>query len=260
MEPNLASAEQNAVLLGANEQPIPDAKSGLFCAYNAGTTIVTISAGGLSASLPVTVQAGSVRRPCGTTRLTEQPAKSKAATSPPPAPAPAASPAGPTPVPLVIPPIPAAAVVVPAAVAHHVAATPPFFLPASPTAPLLAAVPAPVPTPARPTPPSGTSPVSEPVEAPEKEEEPESATESVSNQAVAYREGEHDPSPVYLIGVLVLAAFAGASTAGARAAARDGTPRSHPRRSQARAASAGSRAIAAPGGDRLFTELLQLGP
>ncbi len=45
----------------------------------------------------------------------------------------------------------------------------------------------------------------------EKEEEPESATESVSNQAVAYREGEHDPSPVYLIGVLVLAAFAGAS-------------------------------------------------
>ena len=89
--------------------------------------------------------------------------------------------------------------------------TPPFFLPASPTAPLLAAVPAPVPTPARPTPPSGTSPVSEPVEAPEKEEEPESATESVSNQAVAYREGEHDPSPVYLIGVLVLAAFAGAS-------------------------------------------------
>ena len=53
--------------------------------------------------------------------------------------------------------------------------------------------------------------MSEPVEAPEKEEEPESATESVSNQAVAYREGEHDPSPVYLIGVLVLAAFAGAS-------------------------------------------------
>ena len=90
-------------------------------------------------------------------------------------------------------------------------AAPPFFLPAAPTAPLLAAVPAPVPTPARPTPPSGTSPVSEPVEAPEKEEEPESATESVSNQAVAYREGEHDPSPVYLIGVLVLAAFAGAS-------------------------------------------------
>ena len=211
VKPNLASAEQNAVLLGTNEQPIPDSKSGLFCAYNAGTTVVTISAGGLSASLPVTVQAGSVRRPCGTTRLTEVPAKSKAAASPPPAPAPASSPAGPTPVPLVIPALPAALVAsAPAAIPHPLPA-PTFFLPAAPTAPLLAAVPAPVPTPARPTPPSGTSPVSEPVEAPEKEEEPESATESVSNQAVAYREGEHDPSPVYLIGVLVLAAFAGAS-------------------------------------------------
>ena len=50
-------------------EPIPREESGLFCAYNAGTTIVTISAGGLSSSLPVTVQAGSVRQPCGTVRL-----------------------------------------------------------------------------------------------------------------------------------------------------------------------------------------------
>ena len=43
------------------------------------------------------------------------------------------------------------------------------------------------------------------------EEEEEEATESVSNQAVAYRAHEHEPSPVYLLGIVVLAAFAGAS-------------------------------------------------
>ena len=43
--------------------------SGLFCAYNKGTTTVSIRAGGLSYTLPVTVQAGSVREPCGTVPL-----------------------------------------------------------------------------------------------------------------------------------------------------------------------------------------------
>ncbi|MGP8241189.1 MAG: hypothetical protein ACLQQB_05415 [Solirubrobacteraceae bacterium] len=46
-------------------------------------------------------------------------------------------------------------------------------------------MPPPVPTPARPTPPSGTSAVTSPVEMAEHEEEEESATESVSNQAPA---------------------------------------------------------------------------
>ena len=50
------------------------------------------------------------------------------------------------------------------------------------------------------------------MEAAQKEEEEEEATESVSNQAVAYRTHEHEPAPTYLIGLLVLAAFAGAST------------------------------------------------
>ena len=71
-------------------------------------------------------------------------------------------------------------------------------------------VPPPIPTPARPSPPSGTSAV----EAVQREEEEESAPESVSNQAVAYRQSEHDPAPAYLIGVIVLAAFAGASLRG----------------------------------------------
>jgi hypothetical protein len=76
---------------------------------------------------------------------------------------------------------------------------------------VLAFVPPPVPTPARPTPPSGTSAVTSPVEVAEHEEEEEEATESVSNQAVAYRSTEHEPSSVYLLGIIVLAAFAGAS-------------------------------------------------
>ena len=43
VEPNLASPDPRAVLLGPNEKPIHDPSSGLFCAYNAGSTVVTIS-------------------------------------------------------------------------------------------------------------------------------------------------------------------------------------------------------------------------
>ena len=50
-----------------------------------------------------------------------------------------------------------------------------------------------------------------PVEAVEREEETEEAPESVSNKAVAYRAAEHEPSPLYLLGIVALAAFAGAS-------------------------------------------------
>lgn len=45
----------------------------------------------------------------------------------------------------------------------------------------------------------------------EQEEEQEEAPESVSNKAVAYEQSEHEPSPVYVLGIVVLAAFAGAS-------------------------------------------------
>ena len=93
VKPNLASGEANAVLL-EHEEPIHDPKSGLFCAYNSGTTIVTISTGGLSASLPVTVQAGSVRRPCGTVPLKAVAAANQSASLPTPTPAPTPAPAG----------------------------------------------------------------------------------------------------------------------------------------------------------------------
>ncbi len=52
--------------LDANGHPIPSPASSLFCAYNAGTTTVSITTGLLSYSLPVTVKAGGFGSPCGT--------------------------------------------------------------------------------------------------------------------------------------------------------------------------------------------------
>jgi hypothetical protein len=210
VKPNLASGEPDAVLLGSNEKPIHDSESGLFCALNAGTTIVTITAGGLSSSLPVTVQAGSVRRPCGTTPLKNVPSSEQASAPAPPAPAPA----GPTPAASPLPPLQLPIPPVPAIAPSPLARTPappPFLVSALPFAPVPAFVPLPPPTPARPTPPSGTSAVTSPIEVAEHEEEKEEATESVSNQAVAYRAPEHEPAPPYILGIVVLAAFAGAS-------------------------------------------------
>ncbi len=225
VEPNLTSPDPHAVLANAKGEPIrepvnpetgvEESTSGLFCAYNAGTTIVTITAGGLSASLPVTVQAGSVRQPCGTVPSKEahQKINTLPAPPPPPAPTPAATGSSPSAVPTVVP-VPPPPPPVPPVVAVHPAPTPvpaAFFVP--PLAPLALAtfVPPPLPPAANPTPPSGTSAVTSPVEAAQHEEEEEEATESVSNQAVAYRASEHEPSPAYLLGVVLLAAFAGAS-------------------------------------------------
>jgi hypothetical protein len=209
------SAEPNGLepMLSASGGPILETagKSGLFCAFNPGTTTVTISAGGLSYSLPVSVQAGSVRQPCGTVPATKTPNTSQAvAPPPPPPPSPAPAGAAPTssaPLSLPIPPPPLAVTLQPAV--HR--PPPPYFLTPVPPGYLLAFVPPPVPTPARPTPPSGTSAVTSPVEAAEREEESEAAPESVSNEAVAYSAPEHEPTPAYILGIVVLAAFAGAS-------------------------------------------------
>jgi hypothetical protein len=193
------------------QEPETGSKSALFCAFNRGSVNVTINAGGLKSTLQVTVEAGSARQPCGTVPAEGLPSPPSPAPAPPPAPAPA--PAGVAPAASATPPLPLPAP--PAIVAPPTRSAPPtpptFFLPVTPLTPLLAFVPLPVPTPARPTPPSGTSAVTSPVEAPEREEEHEEATESVGNQAVAYRAPEHEPAPVYLLGVVLLAAFAGAS-------------------------------------------------
>ena len=220
VKPNLA-VEPKAVLL-EHEEPVADPESGLFCAYNAGKTVVTIDAGGLSSSLTVTVQAGSVRRPCGTQPLKEVPVQEANVPAPVPTPAPTPAPAG-------QPPASSPPPVVPVPPAPHrrrrwrrrwPTRTRPRGCPRRSSSPLWQRRPyfhlcrCRVPTPARPTPPSGTSAVTSPVEAAEKEEEHEEAPESVSNQAVAYRAHEHEPSPFYLLGIVVLAAFAGASLRG----------------------------------------------
>ncbi len=133
---------------------------------------------------------------------------------PPPAPAPA--PAGPAPAsspPLVpVPPAPLAVIAPPPARPAPAPPTPFFIQPALPFV-TLAFVPAPPPAPAEPTPPTGTSAVTSPVEAAQKEEEEEEAPDTVSNQAMAYRAPEHEPSPAYVLGIVLLAAFAGASVA-----------------------------------------------
>jgi hypothetical protein len=212
VEPNLSSTEHNAVLLNSSGEPIRDSHSGLFCAFNRGETTVTLKAGGLSSSLRLRVEPGSVRRPCGTTKLEALPETESAAPVPAPAPAPAptgAAPAGSAPPPVPVPPAPPLVPAAAAPVAAH-PATPPFFVVAPLPAFVPAILPPPVPTPARPTPPSGFSAVTQPVEAPEKEEEEEAAPESVSNEASAYVAHEHDPSPAFVLGLVVLAAFAGA--------------------------------------------------
>jgi hypothetical protein len=216
---NLAAEPNGHVpMYEANGKPIQEpgtgGKSDLFCALNAGTTKVTVSAGGLASSLLVTVEAGSARQPCGTVPAEKPASPPSPAAAPPPAPAPAGAAPAASPISSVPIPAPPAIVVAPPPTPRPPASPAPpvtFLPPTVPPPPLLAFVPLPVPTPARPTPPSGTSAVTSPVEAPEREEENEEATESVGNKAVAYRAPEHEPVPVYLLGIVLLAAFAGAS-------------------------------------------------
>jgi hypothetical protein len=208
---------------------ILDSKSGILCAFNAGNTVVTISAGGLSYSVPVTVLGGSVEQPCGTVPLAAgrfakvSSAASAGATSPPP-PAPA-----PAPAPIAPPPPPPAAPAAPAPLAKPAIKSPP---PAAALlfTPLLLAlqngVPAIPPPPpgafARPIPPGGAG-----VRVFEEKKEEEEATEQ-SQAFAAYRAedyrglpvgarayagangGNNSPTPaVYLLCLVVLAAAGG---------------------------------------------------
>jgi hypothetical protein len=222
-------------LQNAEGHVIPDPKSGILCAFNAGTTTVTISAGGLSYSVPVTVLGGSVQQPCGTVPLAATPAAHVASaltpaapTPPPPAPAPAPAPVAPPPAPPA-PPVPAPA---PPKIAHRPPPRPPVPLPAPlvrlPAQGLVPAIP---PPPAgafaRPIPPGGAT-----VRVYEEKREEESATEqsqafaayraeadrSLTLGARAYASGHGGgggPGPlspaVYLLIAAVAAAAAGAS-------------------------------------------------
>jgi hypothetical protein len=218
---NINTAELNAVEHDAHGKPISQeaegGRDGLFCAFNATPAnepvLVTLKVANLSYSLPVTIQAGSVGQPCGTTRLANK--KSNTSVAPPPVPPESGPPPSGAP-PTAVVPVPQAPAASPPAPATHAPPATHFLAQTAPVAFLPAFLPVPLPTPARPTPPSGTSPVTSPVEAAQKEEEEEAAPESVDAAAAAYRPDEHESPPVYLLGVVMLAAFAGASLRGRR--------------------------------------------
>jgi hypothetical protein len=110
--------------------------SGLFCAYNPGTTVVTVTSGLLSSSLTVTVQPGNIGQPCGTVtpatpldvvtvpgRLVYQ--TSGAGTGAAPVNPPPARVVVKTPTPIPPPPAPVVAPVTPAPIVRHPAPPPP---------------------------------------------------------------------------------------------------------------------------------------
>lgn len=201
-----------AVLQNAKGEPIADEHSGLFCAFNPGTTTVTLATGGLSYSEQVTVQAGSVEQPCGTVPLKHPPAAAVGAPAPPPvAPAPASPPPSPAPLALVPPPPPALAPVTPLPPTPTPAppVTPFFFRPLV-AAPLVAAVLPPPPVLARPIPPSGAATVSVLAVAPKEEQEDEEAVENARASMAAYRpEEEHHLPALSLLALIAIAAGAG---------------------------------------------------
>lgn len=61
-----SSAGSSYPKLTAGGLTTPSSSSGLFCAFNAGTTTVTITVGLMTESLPVTVNPGAYGPPCGT--------------------------------------------------------------------------------------------------------------------------------------------------------------------------------------------------
>jgi hypothetical protein len=242
VEVDPASESQHAVFLDEKGETVPDPSSGLLCAYNAGATTVTVEAGGLSYSTNVTVQSGSVEQPCGTVPLANPPAPEKAipapelppapfespnftqpsktlpSPSPPPAPTPnptptpsppPAQPSPVTPLPAKLPKSPAPPVI-------------PFFSPSPALSPLVVVLPPPPPPAVEPTPPTGTSPVTQPAVSPEPQEEEEAAIEQ-AHQMVAYAPGQwrrtafvagpghSGAAPYYAIPLLVLV-MAGAVT------------------------------------------------
>lgn len=193
--------------------------SGVFCAYNAGTTTVTVQAGGLSYSEQITVQAGSVEQPCGTVPLLNPPAPVQKASlpvpPPPPAPAPSPAPAGKLPPPPAQPAPPTAATPPIQHAPVRPAPLPSVPLPPAQLVPLLAIVPPPAPATARPIPPSGTaqvpaqSPVSQAVGVEERERELEEAAETAHHMAAYDPSPREEPLPSWSLALVLVAVGAG---------------------------------------------------
>ncbi len=217
-----ASTNLRKPFLDPSDKVVTDSRSGLLCPFNAGTTTVTISAGGYSYSEQLTVLGGSVQRPCGTRPLRPDRFKRAASVAAPPAPPPPApAPGGSPPVDFTPPAPPPPAATPPAPTPAP--PSPPAQVPPEPfvpvATPLAAIVPAIVPPPpppiVRPLPPGGAPARTYQVE--EKREE-EAATEE--SQAFSRYEGHGGrddglPVPPYLLlGLVLLAALAGASIRG----------------------------------------------
>jgi hypothetical protein len=235
-------------LQGADGKTVTDAASGLLCAFNPGTTTLTVSAGGISYAQQVTVQAGSVQQPCGTRPLSRDRFRpvvdpSAAATSPPP---PAVAPSvAPSPSPAPPPPPPATVIVTPPPrvprVVRNVPLPPPFIpaplvageIPLKPPTqrPIVGVSPPPPATSfTGPTPPGGAT-----VRVFEEKREEEVAPEQ-SSAFAAYNPDEHVPLAPALLGVALLAAFAGtALTLGVRRRDRNTPRRVAPATANARA-------------------------
>jgi hypothetical protein len=218
VEQNPTSTNPRAVRQ-VDGKPVTDPDSGLLCAFNAGTTTVTLSTGGLSYAEQVTVQPGSVEQPCGTVPLaspppakTSQPVLNPVAPAPPLEPVPTTSPSVSLTPPAVPAPLPAAA-----KGAHHkpFVPAPLFLVPTLAPTPVRAALPPPVPQPARPAPPSGTSQVTEPVGVAEEERKEQGAVDMVHNAAV-YEPGVSRLPPWSPAALIVIAAAAGAGVGRAR--------------------------------------------
>ncbi len=85
-DPNSTQSAQAAA--GRDDKPSWTPARACFCAFNAGTTTVTVAAGGLTYAQRVRVLGGSVQRPCGTVPLRPdrfRRAPAAGAATPPPA-------------------------------------------------------------------------------------------------------------------------------------------------------------------------------
>jgi hypothetical protein len=214
------------------DKPVADPTSGLICPFNAGTTTISISSGGLTYSTTITVRDGSVLRPCGTVPLNPARfAKPSGEATPPPPSSPPAGGSNPTSVATVPPPPPPAPVgpAPPATPASlPVTAAIPVAVPAL-VAPMLApplAVPPP-PAAASPAPPPGTSgasinvPVSQPVTQAERQRDEEVAEESSQayarfNPTASVHRTSSPGDGTALVAVVLLAALGGGTALGAR--------------------------------------------
>jgi hypothetical protein len=221
VEVDPTSANPRTVFLDGSGKPVADPTSGLLCAFNSGTTVVTVETGGLAYSVPVVVQAGSVARPCGTVPRTDISPEEKALETPPPPvetepgfkpgtksfppPPPHFQPqVQPTP-PVHLPQVNPTAPVVHPVQPHPVpkpapqSFAPPFIFNSPTIAPVPVIIPPAPPAAAEPAPPTGTSPVTQPAVSPEPEEEEEAAFDLV-HHAVAYLPGNRRSPALQAVG------------------------------------------------------------